>query len=145
MPRLSERPASRRDHWLMGRSVVYIFKTAYPNTPGGNKSDNKPYEIGGKVVGDYTIFQGMLKPVQTSTQVLKPLVTASTTPVQSAPTLWPKIQPAVNQPASTQKPAVPSSFSPKTSSQPSQPVVGPVSTQKPPAKKWEVKVGTYKK
>lgn len=57
-------------------AVVYIFKTTYPNVPGGNNSDNKAYEIGGKVEGEYTIFQGGLHTVPTPLPVLKPAPTA---------------------------------------------------------------------
>jgi hypothetical protein len=53
-------------------AVVYIFKDAYPNIPTGNKSDNKAYEINGKIEGQYTIFEGMLKPVPTTTRPLTP-------------------------------------------------------------------------
>lgn len=54
-------------------AVVYIFKTAYPNLPTGNKADNKPYEVGGKVKGDYVIFEGQLQKVACPTPSLQPI------------------------------------------------------------------------
>jgi hypothetical protein len=67
-------------------AVVYIFKDAYPNVPTGNSSDNKAYEINGKVEGEYTIFEGMLKPVPTPARLLKSTpVTTSVAPQTLAP------------------------------------------------------------
>jgi hypothetical protein len=58
-------------------AIVYLFTKAYPNLAGGNASDNKPYEINGKVHGRYTIFAGKLQAVPAPVPVLKPAAAAT--------------------------------------------------------------------
>lgn len=83
-------------------AVVYIFKKAYPNIPSGNNSDNKAYEIGGKVEGGYTIFEGAQKTVSTPVPLLKPttIVKAEQPKVLAPMTTPPKFQ---QGPANTAK------------------------------------------
>lgn len=83
-------------------AVVYIFKKAYPNIPSGNNSDNQAYEIGGKVKGEYTIFEGAQKTVSTPVPLLKPatIVKAEQPKVLAPMTTPPKFQ---QGPANTAK------------------------------------------
>jgi hypothetical protein len=100
-------------------AISYIFKQAYPNMPSGGSSDNRAYEIGNKVKGSYTIFEGELKRLPKAAPILSPVVEAPTTAVQSAAVPQPQVQPAVKQAVVTQKPVVPPSPAPKPFSQPS--------------------------
>jgi len=59
-------------------AIIYLFTKAYPNLAGGNASDNKPYEINGKVFGRYAIFEGGLKPVPAPAPILKPAAASAT-------------------------------------------------------------------
>jgi Yersinia/Haemophilus virulence surface antigen len=40
------------------RAILFLFLKAYPQLEGGNPRDNQPYEVNGKVSGDFVIYKG---------------------------------------------------------------------------------------